>query len=97
MTAKEYFKQIQNEYQHESADWRLVHITQQMFNEIGTIRDKRQVKTNEGMLSIFKEINLKFKAFARLANEIEPFKSEGKIKEDGFKIFVHRLMPEINF
>lgn len=88
MKAKEYFNQFQNENQDKTADWRLFSALRQMVLEVQEIAALRNAKSDAALLAIFKEMEIKSHSFIRLVNEIEPFKTEGVVKLDAFKLFV---------
>jgi hypothetical protein len=46
--------------------------------------DQRKVKTDAGLLAVFRELDDKWKAFARLCPEVNP---------GGFKLALHRVIP----
>jgi hypothetical protein len=46
-------------------------------------------------VAIFKEIEIKSHSFIRLVNETEPFKTEGTVKYDAFKLFVEQSSPSL--
>lgn len=95
MKAKEYFNQFLNENQDKVVEWRLVNAFRQMFLEVEQIAKMRSAKTDTALIYIFKEIEIKSHSFIRLVNETEPFKSEGAIKYDAFKIFVEQSSPSL--
>lgn len=95
MKAKDYFNQFLNENQDQSVEWRLVHALREMFIEIKTIATKRQAQSDSALIAIIKEVETKSKSFIHLVNEIEPFKSEGTIKKDAFRLFVTMESPTL--
>ena len=95
MKAKEYFNQFLNENQDKTIEWRLVHAFRQMFLEVEQIAKMRRTKSDTALVAIFKEIETKSHSFIRLVNEIEPFKSEGTVKRDAFKLFVEQSSPSL--
>ena len=56
--------------------------------EIETISKTRNVSTTDGMLSIIKEQDQKWKAFCRIINKDQP-----RFKEDGFLALLVKEMP----
>ena len=56
--------------------------------EIETISKTRNVSTTDGMLSIIKEQDRKWKAFCRIVNKDQPC-----FKEDGFLALLVKEMP----
>lgn len=93
MKAKEYFNQFLNENQDKIVEWRLVNVFRQMFLEVEQIAKMRNAKSETAFASIFKEIETKSHSFIRLVNETEPFKSEGTVKYDAFKLFIEQASP----
>jgi hypothetical protein len=78
MKAKEYA----NEYK-EHQD--IAKIFNEMFKEVGIISKSRNAISDDALASIFKEINQKWNAFARLSND-------PSIEPDGFiKLSIHRI------
>lgn len=96
MKAKEYFEKFQTENQTHSAEWRLIHAFREMIFEIQEIAKSRNVKFDKGVIPIFNEMSLKANAFCKMVNETEPFKSQGAIKPNAFKLFIHLEMPELH-
>ncbi len=95
MKAKEYFNQFLNENQDKIAEWRLVNAFRQMVLEVEQIAKMRSAKSDTALVAIFKEIETKSHSFIRLVNETEPFKSEGTVKYDAFKLFVEQSSPSL--
>ena len=95
MKAKDYFKKFNEENQDKSVDWRLINSFREMVLEINEIAKMRNVKTDSGLIPIFKEQHLKCNSFCRMLNEIEPYKSEGSIKQDAFKIYMECESPDL--
>lgn len=95
MKAKEYFKEFLNENQDKILEWRLVNAFRQMVLEVNQIAKMRNVKSDTALVAIFKEIEIKSHSFIRLVNETEPFKSEGTVKYDAFKLFVEQSSPSL--
>jgi phage terminase small subunit len=91
--AKDYFSQFLNENQAEIVEWRLVNAFRQMVLEVEQIAKMRSAKTDSALIAIFKEIEIKSHSFIRMINETEPFKSEGTVKYDAFKLFVEQTSP----
>lgn len=58
-----------------------------MFNEFKEIAEKRHTSTDEAAYSIFKELDQKWRAFARFF--------EGEVKPDGFRNVIERRMPNL--
>lgn len=95
MKAKEYFEKFQTENQEKSPEWRLIFALQEMVFEIQEIAKSRNVKFDKGLIPIFNEMSLKANSFTKMVNQTEPFKSEGEIKSDVFKLFIHQQHPEL--
>ena len=95
MKAKEYFNQFLNENQDKIVEWRLVNAFRQMVLEVEQIAKMRSAKSDTALAAIFKEIETKSHSFIRLVNETEPFKSEGTVKYDAFKLFVEQSSPSL--
>ena len=95
MKAKEYFNQFLNENQDKTIEWRLVYAFQQMVLEVEKIAKMRNAKADTALVAIFKEIETKSHSFIRMINETEPFKSEGTVKHDAFKLFVEKSSPSL--
>lgn len=56
-------------------------------NEVKTTLIQRNAKTDSACLAVFKELDLKWQAFARMTN--------GIIKENGFRILTKEFYPLI--
>jgi len=95
MKAKEYFNQFLNENHDKAVEWRLVNAFRQMVLEVEQIAKMRNAKSDTALVSIFKEIETKSHSFIRIVNETEPFKSEGTVKYDAFKLFVEQSSPSL--
>ena len=95
MKAKEYFNRFINENQDRSVEVRLLMVFNDMLLEIKTIQKQRNTKSDKAFIAIMKELEIKSYAFIKLANEIEPFKSEGELKHDAFMLFVEQQYPEL--
>ncbi len=95
MKAKEYFNQFLNENQDKIVEWRLVNAFRQMVLEIEQIAKIRNAKSDNSLLAIFNEIEIKSHSFIKMVNEIEPFKSEGIVKYDAFKLFIKQTSPSL--
>src|SRR5574344_1258380 len=95
MKAKQYFEQFLNENKEHTTGWRMVNAFRGMLLEVEEIRKQRNARTNSAMIAIFNEIEKKSHAFINMVNEIEPFKSEGKIKRNAFEIFTRDVDPEL--
>jgi phage terminase small subunit len=95
MKAKEYFNQFLNENQDKVIELRLVNAFRQMVLEVEQIAKMRSAESDTALVSIFKEIETKSHSFIRLVNETEPFKSEGTVKYDAFKLFVEQSSPSL--
>ena len=95
MKAKEYFNQFLNENQDKIVEWRLINAFRQMVLEVGQIAKMRSAKSDTALVAIFKEIETKSHSFIRLVNETEPFKTEGSVKYDAFKLFAEQSSPSL--
>ena len=95
MKAKEYFNRFINENQDRSIELRLLMVFNDMLMEIKTIQNQRNTKSDRAFIAIMKELEVKSRAFVRLVNEIEPFKSEGELKHNAFMLFVEQQYPEL--
>lgn len=95
MKAKEYFNKFQTENQDKIPEHRLILAFREMVFEISAIAKARKVKLDSGLIPIFKEQLQKANAFSKMVNETEPFKSEGKLKDDAFKIFLEQDNPSL--
>ncbi len=95
MKAKEYFRIYSEENQNESAEWRLISAFRKMVLEVSEIAKMRNAKSDEALTSIFREQLLKSNSFINMVNETEPFKSNGHVLKDAFKIFVKHESPEL--
>jgi hypothetical protein len=94
MRAKEYFRIFNEENQDKSSDIRLIMSLNQMIIEAKNIAKIRNAKSDESIIAIFKEMELKSISFINMLNEIEPYKSEGTIKKDALKLYMHSVTPE---
>lgn len=95
MKAKEYFNQFLNENQDKTIEWRLVNAFRQMVLEVEQIAKMRSAKSDTALVAIFKEIETKSHSFIRLVNETDPFKTEGTVKYDAFKLFIEQSSPSL--
>lgn len=95
MKAKEYFNQFLNENQDKVIEWRLVNAFRQMVLEVEQIAKMRSAKSDTALVAIFKEIETKSHSFIRMVNETEPFKTEGTVKYDAFKLFIEQSSPSL--
>ena len=66
-----------------------------MILEVEQIAKMRSAKSDGALIAIFKEIETKSHSFIRMINETEPFKSEGTVKYDAFKLFVEQSSPSL--
>ena len=95
MKSKEYFKEYQTENQDKSPEWRLISAFRKMVLEVSDIAKMRNAKYDSALCAIFKEQLIKANSFVKMVNETEPFKSEGLIKQDAFKIYVQTESPDL--
>lgn len=86
MKAKEYFNKYKNGLASDVKDTFLLtflEMYQEMFKECVDIMETRQVKGNDAVVSVFKEMNEKYNAICRLlAKEY----GNSQIKENGFAV-----------
>jgi len=68
----------------------LVEICFLFFQEAKILRDKRQVKTDLGFISIVKELDDKYRAFSRLASTSTEY-----IRPEGFRLYMEVATPEL--
>ncbi len=95
MKATDYFKIFNEENKDKSPEWRLIFALRNMVLEIETIQKARNAQTDNAMIAIFKEIERKSISFIKMINETDPFKSEGNVKNDAFKLFLIGQSPEL--
>lgn len=62
----------------------LISIIHDCIKETKTIADARGVKSNSGLTAVLREIDDKYRAFARQCDGVNP---------DGFKISLHKVIP----
>lgn len=91
MKAKEYFRKYVEENQEEDNYYRVVKTFLDMFKEVKEIQVMRKAQSNEAMIAILNEQNLKAKSFIRKVNEIDDL----GVKQDGFKHFIIDQMPDL--
>ena len=84
MKAKEYFEKYINENQDKSKEWRIVQTLRDIFCEAEVIAKNRNVTTDAGYQSIFKELNDKANSFCKAVNQIDDM----ELKHDAFKLFI---------
>jgi hypothetical protein len=60
-------------------------VVEQMISETSELVKKRQVTTNVGHLSIFNEVDDKFRSFAKIV----------KVSPDGFAVGIQALFPDV--
>jgi hypothetical protein len=96
MKAKEYFLKFQTENQDKSPEWRLIKSLNEMILEVKTISEQRRAVLDSAVIAIFKEQEKKSLAFIKLVNETEPFKSEGEVLPDAFKLYVLQTTPYLH-
>ena len=95
MKAKEYFNQYLTENQHLSPDGRVIFALNNMVVEVNAIAKMRNATSNGALIAIFEEQNNKANSLIRMLNNVEPFKSEGELKNDALKIFVRTQTPDL--
>jgi hypothetical protein len=93
MKAKDYFKQFNEENQDKSQEWRVIHVFSQMVIEINDIAKMRNAKSDQALISIFKEQNLKCNSFCKMINETSAF--DGTLKSNAFEIFIKQEDPNL--
>lgn len=96
MKATDYLEKYQTENQDKSPDWRVVSTFMNMVLEVNDIAKMRNATRDDALISIFNEQNKKANAFIKMINKLEPFCSEGKLKIDGFKIFLIQSDPQLS-
>ncbi len=95
MKAKEFFREYQEQNQDKNFEWRLISTFRKMVLEVSDIANLRNAKSDSSLCTIFKEQLLKANSFVKMVNETEPFKSEGLVKQDAFKIYVQTESPDL--
>jgi hypothetical protein len=95
MKAIEYFNDYLNKNQDKTAEWRLIDTFRRMVIEVEQIAKMRNAKSDAAIRSILKEAEIKSYKFIYLVNETEPFKSEGNVKRDAFKLFIKAKIPRL--
>lgn len=89
MKAKEYFEKYVNENQDKTKEWKIIKAFRDIFYEAEIIAKSRNVKTDSGYISIFKELNQKANSLCKMVNEIDDF----GLKQNAFMIFVQQENP----
>lgn len=84
MKAKEYATQYENDGKTQKALYR---VWLMMFSEFKELAEKRHAESDLAAVAIFKELNLKWQAFARIVND--------GIRPDGFVEMTKHKMPEL--
>lgn len=84
MRAKEYAERYIAEGKTKEA---LIKVWNDIFQEFQALIEIRHAQTNDAAISIFHELEGKWRAFARLANN--------NINPDGFRLVIEKKMPEI--
>lgn len=64
-----------------------------LIKEIEELSEIRKAKTNKSFINIVKEINQKYNKIVRI---LPTDKATYILKEDGFKTFVKKIIPEIS-
>ena len=82
MKAKEYA----DRYNSGPTDKTLVEIACEFDQETASLLKKRGIERNDGFLSVLREMDDKWKAFARRCG--------GNVNEDGYRIVMRQLHPE---
>lgn len=73
MKAKQIVKKLEDEnYSQDSLTWLVRHFAK----ELSELREKRNVKTDDGLIGIFRDQYQKWKAVSK--------RTDGRIKEDGY-------------
>lgn len=96
MKAKEYFNEFKKNIKTEDPNISIVKTFNSMFLEAKKIADMRNVKRNDGFISIFNEINDKANSFGKMVNKLKITDEMGEIelKHNSFKIYVKKKSPE---
>ena len=88
MRAKEYARQ----FLESEDDTEIVTIANQFIREIGAIGKMRGIKSDYAMMAIITELDLKWKAFAKIVNKRLNLSA---IKSDGFADSMQQVFPDI--
>jgi hypothetical protein len=92
MKAKEYAEQFEKMVTDGKEPWLgIAEVCRLMLIESKEIVEKRHCQTNEAMVAVVREIEDKFKAFARIVT------SKGKyiVKPGGFRAFILAVEPDL--
>jgi len=84
MKAKEYAQKYRDEGQTLDS---LLSIWKSIFFEFRDIADKRHAETNGAAYAIYKELDQKWKAFAR--------EFKGEVNQDGFSVLLKEFSPDL--
>jgi hypothetical protein len=84
MKAKDYADRYLTEGKTKQA---LVNVWNDIFKEFQQLAEQRHVQTDQSALSIFLELDQKWRAFAQLAND--------NINPDGFRLIIQNKMPDV--
>lgn len=92
MKAKEYFIEYKKNQVEHGMSWEQSIIEQfnNMFNEVGKLRDQRKAKTDSAIIAIFNEMNQKANALCKMINKSE----QRGLYHDAFKIYVAQRTPD---
>ena len=92
MKAKEYFRVYKEENQDKSYEWRLVNALRKMVLEVEEIAKLRNAQSDNALIAIFNEQNLKAQSFIRMVNDTL---QDQKIRGDAFVLFVKEESPDL--
>ena len=90
-------KQLASMYIH-AADHRscLALIVQNLSADVATLCDARNIKTDEGLVGVIREVDRKYHAMVRIVKKDVPKERESIIPDtDMFKNFIKQFFPEI--
>lgn len=90
MKAKDYLERYKAGKTDQDKDRILAGIVNDFVKEVNSIAESRRVKTRGGLLAIYLELDLKWKAFASLVNDHE---GRETIKKNGFADFFRNRLP----
>ena len=88
MKAKEYVKRYQKLVASGDQEITIWTVCNEMIKEIPVICKQRKAESNDAQLSVFKEIDQKYRAFARLLND-------PTVREDGLARVMRSRFPNL--
>ena len=95
MKAKEYYKQYNEIVKEKGSDYALVKCLINMFNEVKTIKNSRNVKSDSALISILNETNQKANSFIKMINKDIDNTKVRFVKLDAFKTFIISEMNDL--